>query len=356
VRHLDRYMLRRFGSSLALSIGALLLLSVVVDLIERMDVFIDHHAAPRQILLYYLYRLPYWFVLTLPVAALLGTLFSLTGLAYRNEIMAMKAAGISLYRILMPIFAFMLLFSGLVFVFTDRVVPEANHAFGAIDQQIRSRSPDRGPRRRVLLQDRKGQLVFARRYDAARQQASEVQWEKLVESRVQRRITARLLEWREDHWVFVDGHIYSFDPGRTDASRFDTLTATGLSLLPQDFAGQDRLPDEMDYRTLNRYIERTRANGEDATRSLVDLYLKVSFPFTCFVIVFLGAPIAADARHAGLAASFGRGLLICFAFYGCVQAGQALGWNKILPPLLGAWLANLLFGPLALVLLWRAHK
>ena len=356
MRQLDRYLLRRFVLCLGMSVGALLLLSVVVDLIERMDVFIDHRAAWRQILRYYLFRLPYWFVLTLPIAALLGTLFALTNLAYRNEIMAMKAAGISLYRILMPVFAFMLLFSGVVFLFTDRVVPAANYAFKDVDRQIRARSPERGPRRRVLLQDRDGQLVFARRYDPEGRSASQVQWERLEDSRVVRRVTAAKLEYLDDRWVFVDGFEYRFAGQAPGAAAFDTLAASGLRLLPADFAGQDREPDEMDYATLKRHIERTRANGEDATRAQVDLHLKVAFPFTCFVIVLLGAPIAAGARHAGLAASFGRGLFICFVFYGCVQAGQALGWNKVLPPLLGAWLANLLFGPVALFFLYRAHK
>ena len=88
----------------------------------------------------------------------------------------------------------------------------------------------------------------------------------------------------------------------------------------------------------------------------MDLYLKISFPLTCFIMVLLGAPLAANARRAGFANSFGIGIFICFAFYSCVKAGQALGWNKLADPLLAAWLGNIIFALLGLVLLWRAHK
>ncbi|MFH1571814.1 MAG: LptF/LptG family permease, partial [Gemmatimonadota bacterium] len=94
----------------------------------------------------------------------------------------------------------------------------------------------------------------------------------------------------------------------------------------------------------------------DVTRDLVDLHLKVAFPLTCFVILLLGAPVAAGTRRSGRANTFGVGVLVCFVFYSCVKAGQALGWNGLLEPWLGAWAANLLFGALGLVLLWRAHK
>ena len=117
-----------------------------------------------------------------------------------------------------------------------------------------------------------------------------------------------------------------------------------------------RLLEEMDYQELSTYIERARANGEDVARHLVDLYLKVSFPVTCLIIVLVGAPLAANARRSSLANNFGLGALICFTYYGLLKAGQALGWNQMLDPLLGAWLGNIGFAVLCLMLWWRAHK
>lgn len=353
---LDAYLLRRYLLCLGASVLSLWLIAVVVDLTENVDTFIDHQARLGLICLYYLYRTPYWIVLGLPVTALLATLFSLTSLARHREIMAAKAAGLSLYRLLLPLFLLALLLSGLAFLFTDRVVPAATYRYHAVRDEIRSYRRSDGSRRQVLLQDAGGQIVFARSYDAHSRTAHEVLWEREQDSAAAERITAQRLEWHDGRWVMVAGHRYLFAGAGPQVIAFDTLEVPSLSLQPDDFASQQKKPEEMNYGELRAYIDRARANGEDATRNLVDLYLKVSFPFTCLVIVLLGAPLAANARHASLANSFGMGILICFAYYGGVKAGQALGWNKLVSPLLGAWLANIVFGMLGGFLLWRAHK
>ena len=104
MRTLDLYLVRRFLLCLGLAVVGLLLLAVIIDLTENIDTFIDFEARPGHILLYYFYRLPYWLIVPLPIAALLGSLFALTSLARHSEITAMKATGIGLYRLLTPVF------------------------------------------------------------------------------------------------------------------------------------------------------------------------------------------------------------------------------------------------------------
>lgn len=357
---LDRYVLRRHVYCLALSGIALWSIAIVVDLIENIDTFIDHDATLSQILRYYVYRSPYWIVLTLPITTLLGTLFSLTGLARRSEITAAKAAGISLHRLLAPLYLFGFLFAGIAFIFTDVIVPPATFRYNTTRDEIRSYRRSDGSRRQVLLQDVKGQFIFARSYDHARQRAHDVTWERTRQQQTMERAVARQLYWLADEsgggrWWLRDGHYHSLDGDQAATAPFDSLALSQLTLTPVDFARQQRKPEEMNFAQLDHYIERARANGEDVTRHLVDLHLKVSFPVTCVVIFCLGAPVAANARRSGRANAFGLGVLICFVFYSCVKAGQALGWNEILGPWLGAWLANLVFGVIAVILLRRTH-
>lgn len=384
---LDVYVLRRFVFSLLVSLTGLLLITIVVDLTGNIDTFIDFQASPRAIALYYLYRLPYWTVLVLPVAALLGTLFALNSLARTSEVTAMKALGISLYRILMPVFACGVITSLLAFVLTDRIVPAATYRFNLVRDQITAyRRPD-GSRRQLLLQDVDGQLIFARSYDAAQERASNVTYESRNGHRIAVRANARAMEWRTDSWVLLDGVLWSVTDGEAGgdeesatggeaggevanvdeeaagaardaltATEFDSLRLTRLTLLPEDLGRLQKTPEEMSYAELRRYIDRAIANGEDATRHLVDLHLKLSFPLTCFIIVVLGAPIGANARRTGMANSLGLGTMVCFVFYSSVKAGQALGWNQVISPWAGAWGTNIIFGILSLLLLRLAHK
>ncbi|MBQ41013.1 MAG: hypothetical protein CME15_01020 [Gemmatimonadetes bacterium] len=352
---LDLYMLRRYSVCMVLSVLSLWGISFVVDLIENIDVFIDHEAELGQIARYYLYRTPYWVILTLPISSLLGTLFCLTGLARRSEVTAAKAAGISLYRLLLPVFASAAVFSGLAFLFTDLVIPPATYRYNSVRDEIRSYNRNDGSRRHVLLQDRDDQILFARSYDHGKRRAHQALYERFDGSKVAERAVGRLLVWRDSTWALIGAHRYALSGGAFQATALDTLHLPSIGLRPEDFARQQKKPTEMNYRELEAHIERTRANGEDATRHLVDLHLKISFPLTCLVIVVLGAPLAANSRRASRANSLGVGILICFVFYSCVKTGQALGWNEILSPWLGAWLANIGFGVLGLILLVRAH-
>jgi lipopolysaccharide export system permease protein len=354
---LDRYVLRRHLGCLALSAVAMWLVSVVVDLIENIDTFIDHEASLRQIVRYYVFRTPYWLLLALPITTLLGTLFSLGGLARRSEIVAAKAAGISLHRLLAPLHLFSVFMAVAAIWFTDAIVPGATYRYNSTRNDIRSYSRTDGSRRQVLLQDVGGQFIFARSYDHQRRRAHEVTWERTDGSRTVERATSRVALWRPDpgRWVMTDGHYYQLDGPDLRVAPFDSLALTLLTLKPGDFARQQKKPEEMDYAELSGYIRRAKANGEDVTRHLVDLYLKISFPFTCVVIFLLGAPLGVATRRSGRASAFGLGVLICFVFYGSVKAGQALGWNGILSPWLGAWLVMFLFGGLGLLLLRRAH-
>jgi lipopolysaccharide export system permease protein len=355
VRLLDWYVLKRYLLWLSFCIVGLWAIAVIIDLVETIDLFIDHEATAGQILRYYVFRSPYWIVLTVPIAALLATLFAVTSLAGSSELTAMKTAGIGTPRILRPIFSFALLFSGAVFLFSDSVIPLATYRFNTTKDEIRSYSRGDGSRRQVLLQDIDSQLVFARSYDHTRQRGHQVQWERRHGYRVAERAVGRLLNWTGSGWNLLDGTHYSFSDARMQWTTFDSLALDRLTLQPVDFARQQKKPEEMSYGELRDYVDRALAAGEDATRHLVDLHLKIAFPLTCFVMVLLGAPIAANIRSER-ANSFGLGILICFAFYSCVKAGQAMGWNEVLAPWLGAWIANIGFGLLGLGLTARAHK
>ena len=70
----------------------------------------------------------------------------------------------------------------------------------------------------------------------------------------------------------------------------------------------------------------------------------------------LGATLGANARRTEMANSFGIGVLICFSYYSSLKAGQALGWNEVIAPWLGAWIANIFFALLTFTLIWRTHK
>ncbi len=125
---------------------------------------------------------------------------------------------------------------------------------------------------------------------------------------------------------------------------------------PSDFATIDLKPESMDYFQLKDFIDGIQEKGGNASQWLIDLYLKIAFPFVSFVIVFFGAPLAAGSVKMGKTAAFGIALIISFIFYTLVNIFQVLGRTGAMDPLIAAWLANGIFFLIGLVLLIKASK
>ncbi|MBN1348188.1 LptF/LptG family permease, partial [candidate division KSB1 bacterium] len=134
MRILDTYISKKFLGALIFTLVAFFAIFIIIDLIDRLGDFLSHDVPKIIIFEYYLYYLPFILVLILPVAILLSCLFSIGGLAKNNELVAMKASGQSLQRILLPLFVLGLVISLLMIYFGERVVPFTNQKMYNIER------------------------------------------------------------------------------------------------------------------------------------------------------------------------------------------------------------------------------
>jgi len=374
MRKVSHYILKEFVSFLWYIILAFIIIFVLVDLVENIDRFLDKNIRYSLIFLYYIFYLPYIVVLTLPVSMLLATMFSLGRLGGDNELTAMKASGISLYRILLPLYLFGLFMGIVVMGFAEVVVPRTNIYCDDIKNQgnnfrfsfSRNREMDRG---QVYLANGDGRIIYARNY---RSRSRTAQGVFIIEPRsnseseyvnadttgvgIKSRIDARFMTYSNGVWNLHDVKVRTFTGEGEVLELYKTLPAPFIVRKPSDFARIEMKPEEMDYFQLSKYIEEVRSKGGDASEWLVDLYLKISFPFISFVIVFFGAPMTAGSLKHSKTASFGIALAISFIYYALVNASQVLGRNGTLQPLAAAWLPNVLFFFVGIGMLVRAKK
>ncbi len=356
MRILSRYVLRQFLSPLGLSFLSFLAIFVVVDLADRLSAFLDRGVDVRTILLYYTWYIPYISVLVLPMAMLLASLFCIGELARHQELTAMKAAGISLYRIVLPVQALALLVSVGAFFLADRVMPEANRRRMAIERGENPISP-RGIRSRVVLRDVHGQILSVSKYDPEEKRGWQVTLDQYKGRRLVRKVRGEEMVWEAGGWTLYRGEQRQFGAeGRETVSKFESMRAEGVTLRPEDLIRESRPVDQMRYGDLKAFIGRKARNGEETTRERVELHLRVAFPFANFVIVLFGVPLSSRPRGTGKPLQVGICLLVSFVYYGCIQAGRATGWNGLLPPFWAAWGANFLFLGVGGGMLLRAHK
>ena len=356
MRILSRYVNRQFLVYLALCFSGFLAVFVVVDLAGRLSGFIDRGVGGGTILLYYMLSIPYMGVLTLPMAMLLASLFCFGGLARFGELAAMKSAGISLYRVAAPVLAAAFLVCAVSFFLTDRMMPGANRKRASISQ-VRRQAVFNPMVSQVILQDVDGQILSVGAYFRNEARGTEVMLDRYDGTRLVEKLRAGEMTWQNDRWTFLRGELRRFPAdGAEHVIRFQEMPARRVTLRPEDLAREVRSADELSYSELSEFILRKRRMGDDSIRVEVARHMRLSFPFSGFVMALFGISLSSRTQRAGKPLLVGFCLLISFVYYGCIQAGRVMGWNGILPPLWSTWAANILFLCLGAGLLARTRR
>lgn len=357
---LDRYIIRKFLIVLFFNILAFIVIFIVVDLIENLDKFLSYQASFGNVFLYYLYYVPYIIILTLPIAMLLSSLFSLGSMAQYNEIIAMKSAGVSLYRILFPVFVLALLISIVSGLGGETAVPIANEArLDIFRYQIKKETRNiRSTRNQLAIQDGKNRQIYIQFYDTAKKRAHNVNIIRTEGGRIVERWDSRYMKWNENkkQWVLINVTRRILSDTSETVTHSDTLVHQPSQVTPSDLIDLEIQPEEMNYAELDRFVDKMIALGADARRWLVDLYMKISYPFANLIIVMFGAPLAARKRRSGPALGFAIALLISFIYFLFLRTGQVLGHKGDISPWLAAWIGNIVFGVGAIFTLIKAKK
>jgi len=167
--------------------------------------------------------------------------------------------------------------------------------------------------------------------------------------------------WQDPVWVLENGRYRVFleDTLSSQVQKFETfqrLVKFDLNVKPELFIRKAKHPDQMNFQELYDYVKSKSKSGVEVSKELVQLHMKIAFPLASFIIVLFGAPIASLPRRSGLAFSFGATLIISFVYYVLLKFGQSLGYNEKLPPFMAAWMGNIVFGVLGLVILFKSRK
>ena len=261
---LDRYLARTILRPMIGALIAFLTMAVIIDLFERLDTFIDHEVAFPVIVQYYVATLPFLFNIILPVSTLIAVLFSLGGLARRNELIAMTASGVSLYRILVPVLGVGLLASVVGLWFSTDLVPRGNDLSTEIyDHEIKGR-PHRSEtqRRDMNYLGADGRFFLARKFDGDRGSMEEVVVQQFANGTLVYRLDAERASYEDGRWVFRNGYLRRFRPdGPPEVERFDERAFPELPETPRDFLRIVKDPEEMTLGELREHARRTRASG-----------------------------------------------------------------------------------------------
>jgi len=358
MRILTRYILNEFLKPFLLGLVAFASLLIISELFVQLDKWINLKTPLLVGAEYLFWRTPEWLVQISPMAVLLATLFSLGGFAHHNELTAMKASGISLYRILLPLLVLCLFLVLGSLSFSELVVPYANQRVDYIyDVKVMHREiRNYQKQENLIIAGEKGRMYTIKYLDGEKKLMEGISVDQFNKNfDLISQIYAKKAIWKGNYWIFYNGVFRQFGNGEGKSIKEEKFEER-VFYLPErldHFCRKQKKPGEMNYFELRNYIRKLVKNGIPAIREKVALYSKISFPFSCFIIMLVGIPFALETSKSGKVMGFALSIFICFLYWGMFSVGKAIGENRVLPPVLAAWFANIIFGILGIFLIWK---
>ena len=351
---LDRYVTRVYLGIVVLSFVALLGIFYISTFIDLSDKLFKGQTTGMMLLQYFFFATPQFTYYVLPIAALVATLVTVGLLTKTSELTVMKACGISLYRAVMPIFLFSLIWSGLLFGLSESVLAAANRRAAALNHEIRIGVPPVDVLNRKWIVGENGSIYH---YLSMDPDVDEIDGLSVYEFTAEpwtlsRRTFANQAAYRNG-WEGHDVWVRDFTHREGEAIPLETAAMRPLAFLePPDYFETERPDAElMSFGELDTYIEELRSSGFDVVQLVVALHRKVSFPFVTLILTLIAVPFALTIGPRGALYGVGVGISLACAYWVIISIFGAIGSAGMLAPMLAAWAPNLLFGASATYLL-----
>ncbi|MBN1898211.1 MAG: LptF/LptG family permease [Spirochaetes bacterium] len=353
---IDRYILIEFVKTF---FGALFLIVIVnhlIELMERLDFFISRNIKFIDVIYYYLYKTPFFIVELSPIAILFAVVFSLGIMAKNREIVAMITGGISFYRIIAYLYITGLLLSILFVFFNESVVVPSQRK--SIDIYNKFKNIIYAKDRRNFSMYGKHNFVYHIKYYNSKEKQLEnihVFRTSPDKEKILYRIDARLAVWDEmkELWIFKNGVIRKLNEFK-ELEEVESFEEKEIPIpeKPSDFEYTRTDITELTIKEAVQYINRLKSSGFQYQKELVDFHLKFSFPFTCLLMMLIGAPLSIYSTRSVIVISMGLSLMVSFVYWVILNIGVSMGKNGILPAVVAAWMGNCIF----LVISFFIHK
>lgn len=348
---IDDFILRDFSLYLGLIVATFLLLTLVFTFFELLGDIV-RNKVPLVMLVEYLFNVtPSLLYQMVPLSVLLAVLITFGLMQKSNEVTAMKATGISVYRIIFPVLVIAAVLAAGLFFFDQLYIPKANTRQETLRNQIKGKPPQT-----YLRPDRKwifGQqhtIYYYEFYDPDQDRFANISIFQFDPSTFQltRRIYAARAHWSENlhKWVFEGGWARSFRGAAIeDYKTFDVGTFPQEATEPPSYFKKEvKQSQEMNYEELANYIHDLQQSGFDVVRLKVQLHKKFAYPIITFVMAVLAVPFSLSAGRRGALTSVAVAIGIAVLYFVAAGLFEAMGNANQLPAALAAWAPDILFG------------
>ena len=359
IKHFDRYVFSRLLIITVLVLFVFIFIFIMIDFSENSDDFTDRGATFVEIWNdYYLNYIPEMIRLVIPVAIFSACLFLTGQLSERLEITAMKAAGVSLYRLIIPFLAFATL-SAITISFLDAyIIPKSNQKRIVFEETYLKQKNERLDRSDIYRELSPNSILQVNYFDDDQNTAYRVRFVDYDSLRLKKTTLAVNMKWNEEkeNWrlTTITERVY-VDSGfvQTKISGKDTT----LAIFPQDLSRSSSDVYQLTYKEAQNYItsiQRSGAGGVNIPK--VQYFGRLAYPFSIIVVILIGFSVASVRRRGGKGLYIAAGLTFSFLYLSFMKIAEPFGYYGAIPPELAATIAHIHFFFLGVVLLITAKK
>jgi len=363
-RILDEYVVLEFLNIFTLVLVGFVLLMLVFTVFDLLSDILRNHIQMATVGAYLVNLTPLFLYELAPLAVLIAVLVTFGVLNRNSEIIAMKATGISLYRLVVPIVAIATILAVSLFLFDEFYLPQANKRQDALRNVIKGKPAQTvtHPEQNWIFgqpgKGEPGRIFYYRFFDPDRNEFANISVFEFDPSSfaLTRRIFAAKALWDtgSDSWRFQNGWVNDIQGDHT--SDFHQFAQTSFSEIHEDpgyFKKESLQAQEMNFGQLDRYISDLRQSGFDTMKLRVALWQKLSYPLIAIVMAVLAIPFALSMGRRGSLTGIAVAIGVALTYFVVNNTFGALGNVDYLPAALAAWASDILFGLVGGYLLLR---
>ncbi|RPD38931.1 LptF/LptG family permease [Chitinophaga barathri] len=359
MKKLDWYILRKFIGTFIYSLMILLVISVVIDITEKIDDFLEHDLSIGFVFMhYYIGFIPHIAALLFPLFIFISVIFFTSKLAYKTEIVAILSAGVSFRRFLRPYWVGAILFASILWAANRWVVPAANRIRTTFENKYVSAPKDaEALKDKTLRVDSVTYITFGY-YDPNYKNGSNFVLKRINGQQVVYNLKADRVSWdsvgRKWKLDFITERTIN---GMRETLRQANDTSIKIPLHPSEMVEEKNKEQAMTTPELNRYLEREELRGAEGLNVYyVEKHRRTSAAVAVIILVLIGAIISSRKVRGGSGLHLALGIVISAMYILFMQFSTVFATKADLNPLLAAWIPNFVFAGLALYLYSRAPK
>ncbi len=352
IKRLDWYIIKKFIGTYVYSIVLIISISIIFDINENLAKFTQYHAPLKAIVFdYYANFVPYFANLFSPLFVFIAVIFFTTKLAGNSEIISMLAAGISFKRLMRPYMISCVLISSLSFYLSAEVIPHGTVIRQNFETIYKNKKKNTSAEN-VMLQVGKGVIVYIQHYDNNMKKGYGFSLDKFENKKLVSHMTAMEVQYdtisdSKYHWTATNWKIRELRGLRehiTQGAKKDTL----IQMEPTDLVYSKGQQETFTSSELKDYISKQIDRGSgNVVQYQVEYHKRIASSFASFILTTIGVSLSSRKRKGGMGVYLGIGLALSFGYIMLQTVSSTFAINANTPPILAAWIPNIIFAVVA---------